>query len=111
MTDASTFTFSRVWVQGVVVESSPASFSVDDGTGVILVDIRAILKLLAGRKIEYEPPALGHYVLCIGKLLPPDHKTIRRLTLKAHKVLAIDDPNREALWNAEALHHFNHFHK
>ena len=120
MTDTSSFSFSRVWIQGVVVESSlsssysstssPASFSVDDGTGVIVVDVRAIVKKLASRKIEYEPPSLGNYILCIGKLLPPD-ETIRRLTLKAHKVLAIDDPNREALWNAEALHHFKHFQK
>ena len=110
MTKESTFTFCRAWVQGVVVAKSvddagkTVAVDVDDGTGVIKVDIRAILKKLTSRSIEYEPPEVSSYVMSIGKILP----SAAKVTLKAHKLLHVKDPNREPLWHAECLHHFQH---
>ena len=111
MTPSSSFTFSRIWVQGLIVDRGGVdSFVLDDGTGLIVVDFRAIPKNLARRGIEYTPPELGQMVLAIGKVLPLNDK-IRKLTLKAHKVVVIEDPNREALWNAETLQLFRQFQK
>ena len=115
MTPSSSFKFSRAWVQGVVVARdldqsamTVDSFTLDDSTGTIAVDIRMILKNLRRRKIDYKPPEVGDYVMAVGKVVPPFDE-ISELTLKAHKVLVIEDPNREALWNAETLQLFRRF--
>ena len=100
---SSEFHFGRAWVPGVVVDTTQSSFVVDDGTGTLAVDTRAISKQLARRKVDFLHPKPGDYVMCVGAVIPPD-AVIAKVTLKAHKVIAIDDPNRESLWHAETLH-------
>ncbi|QDZ19625.1 RecQ-mediated genome instability protein 2 [Chloropicon primus] len=98
------FSFTRAWIQGVVVSSNSGvvSFVVDDGTGALTVDARAVAKQLLRKKVKFSPPREGSYVQVIGAVVPPG-ESVEKLTLKAHKVIAVDDPNREALWHAETL--------
>ena len=96
------------------------AITLDDGTGAIRIDVRAFTRNMKSRDRAYALPRVGEYVMCIGKVMPdyshPGRSGAdaiddarpkrRRILMKAYKVVAIEDPNREALWYAETLRHF-----
>lgn len=126
-----TRTFDRIWVQGIVVRverekapssssgqgaPSPKSIALDDGTGVITVDVRGYVKMLRrsfpkleARALETAsrlPSRVGEYAMCLGQVLvPTPSQGPSGLVIKAHKALVLGDPNREALWWAECMNH------
>mmetsp|Transcript_46621 Transcript_46621/g.86811 ORF Transcript_46621/g.86811 Transcript_46621/m.86811 type:complete len:160 (+) Transcript_46621:165-644(+) len=106
--NSETLHFSRVWLQGLVVESDGTSISLDDGTGVVAVDLRKYHKFLQKMPRDSStelyprcPFHVGMYVLVIGNLLVD---SASKLYVKAEKVRDYTtQPNMEATWFLEVI--------
>ncbi|ETV86960.1 hypothetical protein H257_01982 [Aphanomyces astaci] len=96
----------RAWIQGVVVEVQIPRFAVDDGTGVVWIDIQSLIKSNPSLNVR-----VGEYVMIIGPVLGslgvPEPSPER---IQAHQVipLAAKDVHRECLWFLEVIEYWSH---
>ncbi|RHY31772.1 hypothetical protein DYB25_009296 [Aphanomyces astaci] len=81
-------------------------FAVDDGTGVVWIDIQSLIKSNPSLNVR-----MGEYVMIIGPVLGslgvPEPSPER---IQAHQVipLAAKDVHRECLWFLEVIEYWNH---
>ncbi|RHY53753.1 hypothetical protein DYB34_002981 [Aphanomyces astaci] len=93
-------------MKGVVVEVQIPRFAVDDGTGVVWIDIQSLIKSNPSLNVR-----MGEYVMIIGPVLGslgvPEPSPER---IQAHQVipLAAKDVHRECLWFLEVIEYWNH---
>ncbi|KAE8900409.1 hypothetical protein PF005_g1770 [Phytophthora fragariae] len=99
---------SRLWVQGVVVATSEdrKQCTVDDGTGVLRLELKVFLKN-APAGVDARPQ-LGDYIMAIGpmqKVKADAAGSVR--TLLAHQVVKLDAKlQREPMWFLEVVEYW-----
>ncbi|ETW05656.1 hypothetical protein, variant [Aphanomyces invadans] len=84
----------RAWIQGIVVDVQMPRFAVDDGTGIMWIDMQGLIKANSSLSVQ-----VGEYVMIIGPVLgtqgTPQHVAPDRI--QAHQVIPLTakDVHRE----------------
>ncbi|ETK94584.1 hypothetical protein F441_02459 [Phytophthora nicotianae CJ01A1] len=99
---------SRLWVQGVVVATSEErkQCTVDDGTGVLRLELKVFLKN-APPGVDARPQ-LGDYIMAIGPMQKvKTDAAVSVRTLVAHQVVKLDAKlQREPMWFLEVIEYW-----
>ncbi|KAL4093600.1 hypothetical protein PRIC1_011032 [Phytophthora ramorum] len=98
---------SRLWVQGVVVETSGEGnqCTIDDGTGVLRLELKVFLKN-APPGVDARPQ-LGDYIMAIGPMQKGKEAAGAVRTLLAHQVVKLDAKlHREPMWFLEVIEYW-----
>ncbi|KAG6602855.1 Nucleic acid-binding, OB-fold [Phytophthora cinnamomi] len=99
---------ARLWVQGVVVATSEdrKQCSVDDGTGVLRLELKLFLKN-APPDVDARPQ-LGDYIMAIGPMQKAKADAAGSVrTLLAHQVVKLDAKlQREPMWFLEVVEYW-----
>ncbi|KAL3658839.1 hypothetical protein V7S43_016205 [Phytophthora oleae] len=99
---------TRLWIQGVVVATSEdrKQCTVDDGTGVLKLELRVFLKN-APPGIDARPQ-LGDYIMAIGPMQKIKADAVVPVrTLIAHQVVKLDAKlQREPMWFLEVIEYW-----
>lgn len=99
---------SRLWVQGVVIATfdDRKQCTVDDGTGVLQLDLKFFLKNTPPSASAR--PRLGDYIMAIGPM--QRNKTdvaVSVRTMLAHQVVKLDAKlQREPMWFLEVVEYW-----
>lgn len=95
---------SRLWIQGVVVETAADGQQcvVDDGTGVVRIELKVFLKN-SPPGVDARPQP-GDYVMAIGPLQRAEPNA---RALLAHQMMKLDAKmQREATWFLEVVEYW-----
>ncbi|CAI5721629.1 unnamed protein product [Hyaloperonospora brassicae] len=99
---------SRLWLQGVVVSTTEgcAQCTVDDGTGVLRLELKSYLKRVPSG-IDARP-RVGDYVMAIGPMQKTKGSTdLSMRAMLAHQVIKLDaKQQREPMWYLEVIEYW-----
>ncbi|CEG37495.1 Nucleic acid-binding, OB-fold [Plasmopara halstedii] len=99
---------SRLWVQGVVVAMSEDNmqYTIDDGTGVLHLELRVFLKNTPSG-VDARPQ-LGDFIMAIGPMQKIKIDTaVSVRTLLAHQIVKLDTKfQREPMWFLEVIEYW-----
>jgi len=85
----------------VEIQRSPLELALDDGTGVIWIDMQNVIKSMPSLDIQ-----LGEYVLVIGVVKSTSHSCIPDKIL-AHQIMQLSNKcERESMWFLEVLEYW-----
>ncbi|KAF0683707.1 Aste57867_24269 [Aphanomyces stellatus] len=91
----------RAWIQGIVVQVQRPRFAIDDGTGVVWIDMQSLVKSNPSLDVR-----VGEYVMIIGPVMGTNNHTPE--WVQAHQVISLSGKSiqRESLWFLEVVEYW-----
>ncbi|CAK4069093.1 unnamed protein product [Aphanomyces euteiches] len=95
----------RAWIQGIVVQVEAPRFAIDDGTGVVWIDMQNLIKTNPHVQV-----VVGEYVMIIGPVMGTGGSSPRHSPswIQAHQVIRLSEKGmqRETLWFLEVIEYW-----